>query len=667
MKPVQVVAFVVMACLIFNAVPARSDGPKVLLNLSKFRNWLQLDYRWHYHNSVNKEVKDNDLELKDHLFIESYHSSFEYSIYDPLILNGRFSTDLGLNQEIYHGIREDKGMESGTILGYDIDGTFFERRSYPIHFFSSNKEQEIQRIFARNYDLHEHDHGLDLTLKNDFVPTNFRYFRRRRETDGLELDRVETTETFTVDALHLYKDLSHTEASFYHSDDDVDFGDWQPADKSRIKEYRFRNTLRWGTYPARSRLDSTYRLRDETDTISISFREWSESLLLQPGRALRIGLDFDYNKDSTEDLTRDEHREQIWIEHRLYESFISRLKFLNRNADYTAGMHKQVQGQGGLSYRKELPRSSLFSLGYIYTKGSTERSRGQREIPVYEEEVTMNALGQNSLENLDIIADSIVVHNEDRHITYVEGADYIVLQYGRQTELMLTTGSQINPDDVVSVDYLFIAVPGLHYSTRVHQASSSLSLFSNRYRIYTYLVDSDQRPLSEDTDEDDLYDLFTYCIGLVNTRRFATYGGEFVHYDSTTDKRQYVELSWRYRRYYRRNYLWLSFRDRFIRHQQTEMSKVTDGGTDLENQLYAGASVRRRLFGRNIAKAGLEYLDVRGGYAYDRKELNLNLNFDMHVGRLELRFRADRDWEWWENRRRGETRVFLMVRRYLAF
>ena len=663
MRLVQVIVFVVMACLVFNADPAQSDGPKVLLNLSKFRNWLQLDYRWYRNNSVNK--KGTDLELKDHLFIEKFHSAFKYSIYDPLILNGRFSTDLGLNQEIYQG-HEDSGTESGTILEYDIDGTFFERRFYPTHFFSSEKRRDIQRIFARNYDLYERDHGLALALKNAFLPTNFRYSRRRRETDGLELDRVETTETFTFDALHLYKDLSHTEVSFYHSDDDIDFDSSQPADKSRISEYLFRNSLHWGTLPTRSRLDSTYRLRDEDNTISYKFKDWSESLFLQPGRALRIGLNYDYTSDSTKDQSRHEHREQVWIEHKLYESFTSRLRVLNRKTDYTAGMYKNVQGIGGLSYQKKLPRSSLLSLGYSYTNGRTKRDQDLRQAWVLDEQVTMKVVGPNFLENLDIIVESITVKNKDRTITYVEGPDYIVLQYGRQTELILTAGSPINPRDVVSVDYLCLMEPKLHYSTTVHQASSSLSLFSNRYRIYAYLVDNHQKPLSDDTDEEYMNDLFTYTIGLVNTRRFATYGGEFVHYDATYDKRQYLEFFWRYRRYYRRNYLWLSVRDRVIRHEQVQESKFDDEG-DTENQLYAGVSVRRRLFGRNIAKAGLEYLDVRGGYTYDRQELNLNFNFNMHIGRLELQLRADRGWEWWKNRRRGETRVFLMVRRYLAF
>jgi len=638
-------------------------GPKVLLHLSEFRNWLQLDYERHGRFSSGKS--GDDLESEDNLFTESYHSSAAYSIYDPRILNGYFDIDFGLNQDIYDSTYKDSGTDTGTILEYSLDGTFFDRRPFPIKFFSSNEDREVQRLFTQNYELHVREYGLDLRLKNRFVPIHFQYLRRKRETDGLELDRVQTTKTFTFDALHLYKDISHSEVSFYHSDDDTDFGSTQPEDTSLIKEYQFRNSLRWGAFPTVNTLISTYRLRDETNTVSNKFKDWSESLLLQPGRALRIGFDYDNTSTSSKDLSRHEHKEQIWIEHRLYESFTSRLRVLNRKTDYTAGMYKELQGIAGLSYQKKLPRMSLLSLGYSYTKGRTERDQELRQGSVFDERVTMEAVGQNLLKNLDIVVESIVVKNENRTETYVEGIDYNVLQYGRQTELLLTAGSQINPGDVVSADYLYSVVPGLRFSTTVHQASSSLSLFSNRYRIYAYLINTDQKPLSDRTDEDRLYDLFTYTIGLVNTLRFATYGGEFVHYDSTTEKRQHVEFFWRYRRYFRRNYLWLSFRDRFVRYGDTGNDNLTDESRT-ENQLFIGAAVRRRFLGRTMGGAGIEYLDIQGS-ANDRDELKLNLHFDMHVGRLELRFQAEKNWEWWEGRRQEDSRVFLRIRRHFAF
>jgi len=662
MRLLQATAFLVMALLVLYACPAWSAESKVLLHLSEFRNWLQLDYERHGRFSARS---GDDLESTDHLFTESIYTSAAYSIYDPQLLNGHFDIDFGLNQNIYDSTYQESGTDQGTILEYSIDGTFFEHRPYPVRFFSSDEEREVQRLFSKNYELHVREHGLALALKNRFVPTNFRYLYRERETDGLQLDRVQTTNTYTFDALHLYKDISHSEVSFYHSDDDTDFGPTEPEDTSRITEYQFRNTMRWSNYPTLNQLVSVYRYRDETNDVSLSFKDWSESLLLQPGRALKIGFDYDNTSIRSDQLSRHEHKEHIWIEHKLYESLTSRLRFLNRKADYTAGMYKDVRGIAGLSYQKKLPRTSLLSLGYSYTRGRTDRDYELRQGAVFDERVTMELVGQNLLQNLDILIETIVVKNQDRTETYVENIDYTVLQYGRQTELLLTAGSQIDPDAVVSVDYLYSVDPGVRFSTTVHEASSSLSLLSNRYRIYAYMVSTDQEPLSDSTDEDRLYDLFTYTIGLVNTRRFATYGGEFVHYDSTTEKRQYVELFWRYRRYFRRNYLWLSFRDRYVKYDDTGISEVTDGSRT-ENQFFAGLSVRRRFFGRTMGGAGLEYLDIQGSIN-DRDELKLNLHFDMRVGRLELRFQAEKNWEWWENRRQSESRVFLTLRRYFDF
>lgn len=302
-------------------------------------------------------------------------------------------------------------------------------------------------------------------------------------------------------------------------------------------------------------------------------------------------------------------------------------------------------------------------MSYSYHYKETDRNLDGNLFFVINELLTIDLFSRNVLANPDVVADSIVVQNESRTFTYQLGVDYLVQQLGRETELIIPAGSLIANSDTVSLDYQYTVDPDLDYSTTVHQASTSLSLFERRYRLYANLVLSDQELLDSggDPDMDDrLYDLHSYTVGCEVNRGAATCGLEYVDYDSTTDKRRHVESFWRYHRYYPRQFFFFSLKDRVTWHEDLGAG-IDTGGT--ENIFTVAFKYKRKLPLAALAEASIDFLNHRGRNN-DRDELNLKLSYKLQVGKLECEASIENNLEWYEQTTSREDEVWLKIRRY---
>lgn len=660
MKLRRSMAFFVFA-VFFLSAHASLAFPRALLMLRDFHNWLELNYEY---NGRESESSSSKLSLTEHQFNQTYHFDTQYAIYNPRWVHGNLAIDLGLNEEWYKGTTDGSGSEMNLESGYRLDGIVMDRRKTPINFFTQSQTTDVNRRFARNYDLQTDNHGISLTLKNRYLPAHLRYFLNRSETDGLELDRVLETSTFAADCTHQYRDFSLTELNYTCTDDDTTYsGGVQPAESNSNKEFEARNTLSWGEHLKRSFFNSSYRTRNESGLNELKSTDWSEFLLWKPGLALSLRLNYQVSDDESGNLSRQDQKMGIQIEHRLYESLTSRIQLRDRQTDYDQGQENEWGWLLGFAYRKKLPRDSLFNLGYSYHYQETDRKVQGSIFFVVAEPLTVDLFGRNVLANYDLVSESIVVQNEERTTTYQLGVDYLVEQLGRETEIIIPAGSLIAPDDTVSVDYQYNIDPSIDYSTIVHQAYTSLSLFERRYRLYGDLVKSDQALLSRrDNPElaDRLYNLRSYTIGCEGNHGAATYGLEYVDYDSSTDKRRHLEGFWRYHRYYPRQFFFFSLKDRVTRHE--DLGEGTDVGGS-ENVFTLGFKYKRKLPLAALAEASIDFLDHRGRQN-DRDELNLKLSYQIQVGKLVVEARLEDNLDWYEKRKAREDKVLLKIRRY---
>lgn len=635
---------------------------RAVFMIRDFRNWLELEYEY---DGYTASGSGNDQDMKEHSLSEKYHFEMAYAIYDPRWVNGHFSVDLGPVQERYDGSYEGSGNDNEFEFGYALDGVILDRKSCPTSFFAGSDESRVERRFYRNYDLQIDNYGISTTFKNRFVPVQVSYFRNISETSGLELDRKIDSETFAIDASHQTENgFSYTEANYFNTDDKTSFSGNEESVKNRVEEFFARNSLTWGEHLARSYFVSSYRYRDESGENKIKSTDWLESLSYKPGRALRLGLEYQFSEDEVESYTRKDHKYRALLEHRLYDSLVTLFRLQSRRLDYDSGTEDDNGFSLGFSYRKMLPADSLLTMGYSYGYNEIKRNLDGNKFFIIDELMIVDLFDRNVLNSLDVLAETIVVMDQARLITYIEGDDYLVRQLGRETELFFPPGSLINTGDTISIDYAYYVDPDIDYSTALHQANAEISLFERRYRFYAHYISSRQKLLSDKDNQeldDRLYDLETWTVGIEANWDHFSCGLEYVDYDSTTDVRQYVESFCDYRRYFTRNFIFLYLRDRHTWHEDLDNGTVGQGGD--ENILTTGIHYRRRFPLAAIGELSLDYLNQSGRNS-DRQELDLEISYQLQVGRLEFEISLEEEWTWTDSRDYRDDTVMFRVRRY---
>ncbi|MEA3348078.1 MAG: hypothetical protein U9Q39_03350, partial [Pseudomonadota bacterium] len=371
-----------------------------------------------------------------------------------------------------------------------------------------------------------------------------------------------------------------------------------------------------------------------------------------------------FSKDETETLNRKDNRYRGWIEHHLYDSLTTTARASSRNLEFDSGTEDENGFILGLSYQKKLPVDSYFTMGYSYGYEETERDLDDNRFFVVNEAMIVDLFERNLLNNLDAVAETIVVYNEDRLITYVEGSDYTIEQVGRETEIIIPSGSLISEGDKLSLDYEYLVDPDIDFSTTVHQASTTLTLFDRHYRIYGNYVNSKQKLLSstDDPDRDNsLYNVETWTVGVEGEWHYVTCGLEYTDYDSTTDIRQYVEGFFNYRRYFRRNFIFFYLRDRITSHD--DLDNGTDNNAGNENVLTTGIQYRRKFPLGAIGEVNLDYLN-QSGRNNDRQELDLDISYQLRVGKLVFEASLEEEWIWTDNRDERNDKIMFRIRRY---
>ncbi|MEA2109748.1 MAG: hypothetical protein U9P07_10060, partial [Pseudomonadota bacterium] len=236
MKLRRSIAFLVFAVFFLSAHVSLAF-PRAILMIRDFHNWLDFSYEYDARESDGSGSK---LSLKEHQFIESYHFDMQYAFYNPRWVHGNLALDLGMKEEWYDGTVDGSGNRVNTETSYRLDGIIMDRKKTPIDFFTQSLSADVDRRFARNYDLQTDNHGVALTLKNRTLPIHLRYLYNRSETDGLDLDRVQKTSTMAADAIHQYRDVSLTEVYYTHTDDDTTYHGSQPSESNTDKEFQAR-------------------------------------------------------------------------------------------------------------------------------------------------------------------------------------------------------------------------------------------------------------------------------------------------------------------------------------------------------------------------------------------------------------------------------------------
>jgi len=633
-----------------------------LLNLNGLRQWVDLGYQ--YDGSSSKSDRGADRSSHQHRFEETYHAGINYTIYDRRLLTGRLDFDLGANQGVLSEQNVDSGGgSSGAELAYKVDGVIGNRSSIPISFFSSSQKNRVSNPFSRSYDMESDSTGVSVTIKNRHLPALFAYSSFGHQTDGLQLDRKQATETINLVVNNNYQGVSLTEAKVLWISDRTDFLGPAAAQSTDSYAASARNTLTWRPAAGESSLDSSYLRREEAGTRQSVTSSWDEDLRLRLGRGLQVGLGYGYSADENLTQSKVKNSARGWLQHQFLQNLATRLEVRGSENEYSSGSERSVLGSLNLDYRRNLPGQSVLQLGFGQALGTTDRNLDAQQLFESGESLIVQ-LFDNYLGQPDIFPESIVVRNADRTLIYQQGSDYTVRPDGRRTELVFPAGSPIEQNDLLSIAYRYRVSSKLKYSNDTRSLSASLMLYKNLFRAYASLIDSSQKLLSGEDDAGNLNPMQTWVLGFETTLPKLSFGGSYTSQDTTIDKTRTLEGTVQYERQIDSGTLLLRINDRYSMYDHATDFQGDAKSSGADNSFNLSADYRKPI-GRNanLALKG-NFLNLQGE-ARDRTDLNLGLNLEMRFGRFEALLVSSVGWQFNPGARDREDYLFLKLRRYL--
>ncbi|KAA0891330.1 hypothetical protein [Oryzomonas rubra] len=594
--------------------------PRGLLLLGDLQQSLGVTYDYRGRQS---SVNSQGTYTASHQLEEKYHFDIDYGVLDRNWLNGTFSSDVSLEQREFNDSGNTSKTASTSKYQYNLTGVVLNRSPYPISFHSRRELSTIHEAYTPGYDLDTNNNGVRLNLLNNFLTTSISYEKNSTETSGLTHDSKNTQDGLNLQVANQFRDTSTTQLNANYYSERTDFKDSTPQYTSKNYDVGLMNSINFGGRQKHS-LASTLQF-SESRAAGIPSRrfDWTESLHLVPGKALKIDMTY-WNSSSKTLNSRGSSQidksntGNIAVTHRLFQSLETRLFARFRQSDFATGQENVYAGSFGFTYSKILPKTSTMRIGYSREYGITDRKGTEslstvrdesHTVALYGEIISLNTSG--AVDPLSISIRSASISSPFHTLPYNEGplADYTVDTLGRVT---ITPGSQIRPGDTVLISYDVLLNPNVKYATTNQNIFSSLSLFSNRYRLSGSLFTVDQQLLSGNADSASLANQRTAVVRLETDRGDNTFSLEYDSTEQSNITYSYVEGTWRYNHRFQTLTLGLYARDRYVMHDAVTTAS-SHSAAYAENIIDTGATYQQPLFRVAMLGVTLNYLKSTGG------------------------------------------------------
>lgn len=225
--------------------------------------------------------------------------------------------------------------------------------------------------------------------------------------------------------------------------------------------------------------------------------------------------------------------------HRLYSSINTNIGVAGSYSTLEDGKTYTFSVSGGISYTKKIPLSGRLHVGYTrgYSINDLQIEATERAV-VNERHVFIGGFPIR-LNERNVLVSTIVVFDERGELIFEEGEDkdYIIRIIGDYIEIHRTPFGRIQEGEVVLVDYHFLTLPSMRYSTNsnVFTAGLNFGWLSLSYHVNRHdqdLLAGDPQYISS------LQDLFTRAAQLQVTVRGDNAGtslfAERKFYESTS-------------------------------------------------------------------------------------------------------------------------------------
>lgn len=459
-KVILVCAALVQLCL---PVCASAADEITAFRLTDFRAYLEFKYRNDLIDNkatgIETEVDDNRRQIELGASTTSY--VFHPKLLRMLIAGSVLSDRQTIDRERISSTQSSAILSSSTrdevFLNLDANLQFLKDKPYPTTISYIRTNPIVRTGVEGSFTQESERFGVDFQLR-DVLPVDMSVNAFQDSSFGESLDRVIdfTSESVTVTARKYFSSGDRLSAEYENSSQVSRNGDPRRTIQETIRQAQrvaVTSTARLGDSD-QLRIDQTASVnrRDDPDVTDINYVpqvRWVHSDSFQTryrysfSQSERPQSDF---RNRTEALSASLH----------YSPSDDVNGFIRSEFDRSTEDNRLSQDSRGLSGRTNFRRNTSngqlnISLGVGYRENARESQ--VPSIVVLEEPLTFSGTAPIGLARDFVITETIIVRNETRTQTYIEGLDYRLLQIGSVTQLERLIGGSILQDETVLIDY----------------------------------------------------------------------------------------------------------------------------------------------------------------------------------------------------------------------
>ncbi len=352
----------------------------------------------------------------------------------------------------------------GDLLEYDARATLFPAGKLTLNTFARRRQERIPRPFLPSIEFDRQVEGVELLYNDPVLPMRLTFeneFEDRTSIGRGRLDdEIYSDKRLTYDATWRPSDTQRLNLNYEYSDQRQRFAGSRTRFDTARSDLTLSHELRFGA-DERSSFQTFGRFQDEVGDLARDIYEVSPQLILQHTDSFATHYRFQYYQDAFEGTQISQWRGEAGFTHQANDALLTtaNLYFLRQDAE-RFGDTDEWGGTINFAYARENALGS-FRGNLNYTHATIETEADERVGQVINETVTFRDPLSAYLQNADIDRLSIRITDLERQRVYVEGTDYVVITFGRFTQLRRVLNGRIQNGQAVRVTYRFNRSPRL--------------------------------------------------------------------------------------------------------------------------------------------------------------------------------------------------------------
>jgi hypothetical protein len=394
----------------------------------------------------------------DNLFKEGIALATAGYFYHPNLVDWTGEFRLALRQEL-NDINGVPFNSNGILDAYNVSAMLLKNKPVSLRVFSSRTDDVLDRSFASPVTRLSERYGAEVLTKGSFPASLLFEHRKIDESSDLRTDnQIDNFLRFSIadrrnadwftNLVFEHENINETSV-FLPPGGGTPTVEPLPVDRNEVD---VTNLWRFGPGPLKSSLTGRLRWMDRSGFFPQTVVTAQQRLDLVHSESFSTYLSGLYDLNTTTD-DRDETRNaEVGFLKKIYES-LELGGHLEKNTDkFTDGRQDVVGAFLQLNYKKSTALGQLISSLLLGRELETDESTGGLR-STHDEIHTLTGITFFPLVRPNVEVGSIVVSNETRTITYLQGLDYVVQTTGAVTEIARLAAGTITDGQTVIVDY----------------------------------------------------------------------------------------------------------------------------------------------------------------------------------------------------------------------